>query len=269
MGLRTSSWIYYWFILPCKAFTKWLGTPVAQVQFWRFAFMKPQKCENQYFEVKASTQKIPTHCNIISISFVCGTKWGWDIWTLKIMESYGQIIRARSGNTFWYIKRNLTRFKSSRFNWRSLVQTRLAQASTRPPGIHNHIDSKGWWKKSCTTWNLQKLVNNRIGMNCLPTGTGFPTMNNIVLDSSPGDLYKMTRHTPCQSTILGRTSMKPKTCWNQHFEAKTSTKKIEHQFFSFVRLASTDFNKETCQCFLVLWDWTGIDGNRISSHKDI
>ena len=48
----------------------------------------------------------------------------------------------------------------------------------------------------------KKLVNNRIGMNGLPTGTKFPTMNNIVLDSSPGDLYKMTRHTPCQSTIL-------------------------------------------------------------------
>ena len=49
-------------------------TPCQNYNSGGFAFMKPKKCENQHFEVTTST-----HSKISLISFVCGTKWGWDI----------------------------------------------------------------------------------------------------------------------------------------------------------------------------------------------
>ena len=36
-----------------------------------------------------------------------------------------------------------------------------------------------WWKKSCTTWNAKKTVNNR--MNYLSTGAGFGASTNITI----------------------------------------------------------------------------------------
>ena len=54
--------------------------------------------------------------------------------------------------------------------------------------LHQVYDSLPycWWKKSCTTWDVQNLVNN--GINYLSTGAGFlpSTVWVILMNENPG-----------------------------------------------------------------------------------